>query len=486
MWNNNFLSKFYAIFSCVVILVVPFTYYFRHLHQDEGTSLCRSRDEYLSLSKYYYEPSEESSNTYGTLFIEQQPLFYIILNFWKRLNLSENYLKLRQLSLIFYYLGLFYFFKILKRYSRSNTTYIGLSLTMLLSVFPVVLHSATYIREYSFYFCFSVISSYYFLVLLVESEFKKKSNHIKFVASNLILGFTHFFSYILIFSQFFVLLFKRKSEKNRDYWLLLSVFFMSLILTANLLLKVIAIWVVRLRNPPLREPFVSFIYFFDSFFSGAISYINMSFVNSILLVLLLFRILKFRLSWFDIYSIIAITLSFISASVFIVSFRIEEIVNRYYIFVYPLLIVLISRLVNRRTSRDPILPILSICLLVFCLYKKSINFYKEPMGEVYKAYTFFDSQDSLSLVYTDDEKFKKATCLLQSYYNSYYFPKHMELRSIKELSFDPRRRVQIALFNSDNVKLIRELVSQNHFLEDKSIYNVELDANLFIFKAQNL
>jgi mannosyltransferase len=156
------------------------------------------------------------------------PLYEIILSFWvKVFGVSE--LSVRTPSLIFSATTTFLLYKLLAKYFNTRIALI----TSLLFIFSNInILAAQEARVYSL-FVLLTVASYYQFVSLYSSN--KKNLHLLLISAvNIVLIYSHYFGFFVIFTQFVLLLLINDLRKNALKYYLYSLIILSVFYTPNL------------------------------------------------------------------------------------------------------------------------------------------------------------------------------------------------------------------------------------------------------------
>lgn len=147
------------------------------------------------------------------------PLYEILLHFWIKLfGISE--MAVRFPSLLFSCVSLFFIFRLGTRF-LSDKIAIYSSLIFIFSTYQIgFAHEA---RVYAFMGMLTVISMYFYLILLTERKTRNLLALILFLLANILLIYAHYFGFFVLFIQFlFVILNKKLRQENWKYALGLS------------------------------------------------------------------------------------------------------------------------------------------------------------------------------------------------------------------------------------------------------------------------
>jgi len=151
------------------------------------------------------------------------PFYELFLHYWIKL-FGNSPLSVRLPSLIFSSLTVFYIYKIGCKFYSINVGLIA-SLIFTFSNYHIVYaHEA---RVYPLFGLLTVVSMYYFLEIINKKNTLKK--YIKLLLINLVLCYSHYFGFFIIFIQSFIFLIDRNAYKyhlkNYIKYLLLFILF---------------------------------------------------------------------------------------------------------------------------------------------------------------------------------------------------------------------------------------------------------------------
>lgn len=146
------------------------------------------------------------------------PLHFLVLHYWiKFFGISE--LSVRIPSLIFSSLTVLFIYRIGRQFFNLRVA-IYASIIFTFSTYQVVFaHEA---RAYALMGLLTAVSMFYYLKIIVVKN-KNKWNSYWFLLANILLIYTHFFGFFVLFVQFFFILFQRNLLKEYYRFLLLFV-----------------------------------------------------------------------------------------------------------------------------------------------------------------------------------------------------------------------------------------------------------------------
>jgi hypothetical protein len=142
--------------------------------------------------------------------------YVILLKYWISIVGFDDF-SIRFLSVIFSILGIWLIYLLAKNETKSNN--IALIVAFLVAIEPLFIAQSRMARSYSVGIFFSVLSSYYFLKIIFESQTKTK-HFIIYALSCVICLLTHYITvWLMVAQSIFALIYLRNSKK----WLHLSI-----------------------------------------------------------------------------------------------------------------------------------------------------------------------------------------------------------------------------------------------------------------------
>lgn len=369
------------------------------------------------------------------------PLYGIILYFWRTIVGSEIFDN-RQISLIFFLLGIIAIYNLAKLISNNKN--IALFVSLIFTVSPYMNWYANELRMYSLLVLLATLSHLFYLRIFFESKFKKLNWILYFVIS--LLGiYTHYFYFIILLTQvIFYFLFRYNFPKNsfRNFTIIFSCLILSF---TPWIYLVFSLGNAKNQTPLLTKP--STVDFFN-IYSQQIFGFQVDSVNSLilsfwpilgLLSLLLLKknnILKPKFVYLGFATFIPIILSFI------VSYSVKPIfLSRYLSICVPSMFIIIACVIfsyGKNLSR--ILRILIVGLMLTSLFSQVASA-QTPVKENYReAITYIISSSKKQDIVAISAPFTIFT--FDYYYNG-----------INPLVTIPNwdRRTTIPVFNSQSM-----------------------------------
>lgn len=331
------------------------------------------------------------------------PLYYLCLNLWMKLFGNSDVL-LRLFSVIFGALAIPALYYLGKTYKSKKLGYFVAALGCLS---PVLIYYSQEVRFYSVVVFLSIVSLILFLKLVDKSE---KRYLILFHLTNLILLYTYSMGWIFVLTEIFLLLYHYKTSKKDSLKLLLlsiipfSVFaipYFTLMLyfiykSNNMLLDYFA-WTTAYKNYPVLivfdwfSPVLANLYRNETYIYA--QYLNNPF-SSIYMFALLFPTFCFILGFLNnlkslknntkgLY-LLTIFLSVINFEYLLVIFRNFNMVTKYTLIVFPIILLLCCEgliSINRKKIKN-ILFVMIFGVYLFNLidYKNMIAFESRSCG----------------------------------------------------------------------------------------------------------
>jgi 4-amino-4-deoxy-L-arabinose transferase-like glycosyltransferase len=206
-------------------------------------------DEYFS----FYTASHSVSDI---LFQHQEitnvnnipPLYEIILHFW--INLAGNSDVVQRIpSVIFGFIGVFFVYLLAKLMFDKRT---GLISSFLFSSSLIVLYISRISRSYSLFSTLVIISFYLFFLILNNEGKKKKKSLIGLFLINVLLLYTHYFAFLVIFCQFVI----GAAEQARGN----KTFFKDIILVHLGALLLFSFWIPNFLFDLNNEPLINILH----------------------------------------------------------------------------------------------------------------------------------------------------------------------------------------------------------------------------------
>ena len=133
------------------------------------------------------------------------PLYQLLLYFWGHVIGGSDFI-LRFLNYIFFVIGILYSYFLLKEYIDSNIAFIYLAIS---SFTPGVLYYIQEVRSYELLFVLSSIATIYYIILIkfIKKKIKVEYKYyVIFSTVSVLLMYTHFFGYLIVFSLWVSLL----------------------------------------------------------------------------------------------------------------------------------------------------------------------------------------------------------------------------------------------------------------------------------------
>ena len=269
---------------------------------------------------------------------EQQPFIFMLFKFWSKV-FGTSLLALRSLTILFFIPTVLCFYSFSRKFFNINIAIVSSTL-LILNAF--ILNHSIYIHAYTIFLLLSILSFIFFYRATTQIN-SKKNFWLLYLVSLIAIFFHHFF-YLIIGAQALALFFLFKRKTLRFLPLLppfgVHLFFFAMvgfnfrhelfldISIVNFPIK--TLWIHALGfinwNGILEENNFLFIIIF---FTQSLSY----------LVSLFYLFFLKKKNVFDSMSIILILASFFSVLFFRYYLKLDEIVVRYYIFLFPILII---------------------------------------------------------------------------------------------------------------------------------------------------
>ena len=141
------------------------------------------------------------------------PLYFYLLHFWLKLSSSE--IVIRLFSIIFGTLSIPLFYKLIK---KIYSTQFGLMAAFLVSISPFHIVYSREVKMYSLLIFFSLISIYYFYLILQK---EKQWPWVIYILANIAMIYTHYFGWLLLLVQnLFFFIYRRQIKIKKQHWIL--------------------------------------------------------------------------------------------------------------------------------------------------------------------------------------------------------------------------------------------------------------------------
>ncbi len=320
------------------------------------------------------------------------PLFEIILHFWIKL-FGISPFSVRLLPLIFNSLTVLVIYFIGKNYFKVSVGVLA-SFLFIFSTYHFYFGLET--RTYSL-FSFATAASLYFYLKIINKP-NSLIQSIALIISNLILIYSHYFGWFVVFVQFAAGLMYFKEIK------ILKIIFFSTLITSILYIPLAAVFVKQLLSssagtwlqPPASSEYLNQIYWFLN------SKSNFKIISIVLFLGIVYYILKHKphsikkdyiimfLWWFVPYTIM-----------FLVSFEIPMFLNRYILFNTIGLYLFIAIVVSY-TYKGVLLYISSVLIVLFFYLNLQINskeFYYREVKNLVSKVNDSKTDNSIILIY---------------------------------------------------------------------------------------
>ncbi len=156
------------------------------------------------------------------------PLFVLISRFFISLG-DDRFFLLRTMNVFFSSLNLFFFYQMMKRYSKNKKIVIMSLVFMSLS--PWMLKESIRVFRYTTFLTFVLLSYISFFDLYHK---RNKKNTIFYIISTLLCFYTHYYALFVFLPQFILGLSKRSDRKNYFFVdILIVVFYLPFLLYSN-------------------------------------------------------------------------------------------------------------------------------------------------------------------------------------------------------------------------------------------------------------
>jgi mannosyltransferase len=136
------------------------------------------------------------------------PLFFLLMHFWVKL-FGTGIFSVRFLPALFGSVSVLYVYKIGNRFFNR---FVAILSSLIFSFSDLVTYHSHDVRVYSLFLLLATISMYYFL--RVWEEPKKKSNLVLWILANILLTYSHFYGFLLLFFEGAFAIFNRDFRKR--------------------------------------------------------------------------------------------------------------------------------------------------------------------------------------------------------------------------------------------------------------------------------
>lgn len=321
------------------------------------------------------------------------PLYFVLMHFWiKVFGISE--LSARLLPMLFSTFAVIYMYLIGLKFLKRE---IALSASLMYSLSNVIIMESHDCRVYSL-LVLLILSSFYYFLSIIKNP-RSKSHLVFLVISNVLLIYSHFFSFFIIFLQVIYVIFLPSVRKR-----IMPKYLLSLILAFILYLPYLSIFIKRFfstvekgiskQNVDLSDVIVSFADTFGNNRFGSLIFITIIFTAIFKLTLGRGKLNVFELMIYglfcNLYLILLLLFPFTKHIL---------IVSKYMIFIVPgfyfaLLLSIYKLTIHSSRVRNALLVLCFALMIYYTDLNHSLKLESTNMVSYVKK-----NKDDLTLVY---------------------------------------------------------------------------------------
>lgn len=385
---RNVVQKYWVYFAFIPLLVIAFSFKVGsgwYFHND-GVSLSCSMEQVTDL--LHPGKWEVKGCTY-----DHQPLYLLLVKAITAIT-GPDLIVFQWLNVFFYLLAWFYLTKTL---SKEASPFLSGSVVFFFMNSFSILYWIQELRMYGLYLlgCFYVISELEALDFSISVSRKKKIFHL--------LSYLNFYLYLIPFAAYIFSYFRIKRKSFSRSFLLFTVFMSILVLIK---LPSLYWWRVTMRSGKQSKGFTDVVTIFNkSFFEGGKLYIATA--CTLTLLGLAWSILRCRKEIKTQTYYFLILGTFLFALLTSVGLHMHEIELRYFLYLYPIVIIFVFRALDRIPNKVTKIAI-AFSLLIIGLINSTQMYRRgdENGGEIKESAHFVSKTlKNQEQVWTDDPYF---------------------------------------------------------------------------------